>query len=63
MHDDLNTPQALAVLFDANRDINSQLSQSPTQDYINAAKAFFDTYLAYQVLTAGLKRASSASIS
>ena len=43
MDDDLNTPQAIAVLFDANKEVNSKLKTAP-QTYINAAKEFFDDY-------------------
>ena len=43
MDDDLNTPQAVAVLFDANKEINSKLKNA-SQAYINAAKEFFDDY-------------------
>jgi cysteinyl-tRNA synthetase len=45
MNDDLNTPQAIAVLFDATRDINSKLATKPAKSYINAAKKFFDDLL------------------
>jgi cysteinyl-tRNA synthetase len=45
MNDDLNTPQAIAVLFDATRDINSKLATKPPKSYINAAKKFFDDLL------------------
>jgi cysteinyl-tRNA synthetase len=42
MNDDFNTPQAIAVLFDASRDINAKLSQGPSADSLRAAKAFYD---------------------
>lgn len=42
MNDDFNTPQAIAVLFDASREVNAKLSQTPSADYLGAAKAFFD---------------------
>jgi cysteinyl-tRNA synthetase len=45
MNDDLNTPQAIAVLFDATRDINSKLATKPPKSYINAAKKFFEDLL------------------
>lgn len=45
MNDDLNTPQAIAALFDAAREVNSALASRPAQGFINAAKAFFDRYL------------------
>lgn len=45
MNDDLNTPQAIAVLFDATRDINSKLVSKPAKSYINAAKKFFEDLL------------------
>jgi cysteinyl-tRNA synthetase len=45
MNDDFNTPQAIAVLFDAARDVNARLSQRPDQAYLRAAKAFFDAYM------------------
>lgn len=44
MNDDFNTPQAFAVLFDANRFINSSLEKKPAAGFIAAAKAFFETY-------------------
>jgi cysteinyl-tRNA synthetase len=48
MNDDFNTPQAIAVLFDAARDVNSKLEEAePT--YLAAAKAFFDDF-AHEVL-------------
>ena len=43
MNDDFNTPQAIAVLFDASREINAKLSRADA-DYIAAAKAFFDDF-------------------
>jgi cysteinyl-tRNA synthetase len=45
MNDDLNTPQAIAVLFDATREINSKLATKPAKSYINAAKKFFEDLL------------------
>jgi cysteinyl-tRNA synthetase len=45
MNDDLNTPQAMAVLFDATREINSKLATKPPKSYINAAKKFFEDLL------------------
>jgi cysteinyl-tRNA synthetase len=45
MNDDLNTPQAMAVLFDASREINSKLATKPPKSYINAAKKFFEDLL------------------
>jgi cysteinyl-tRNA synthetase len=45
VNDDLNTPQAIAALFDAARFINTELTKSPSRGFINAAKGFFDTYL------------------
>ncbi len=45
MNDDLNTPQAIAALFDATREMNSALAAKPPAAYINAAKAFYETYL------------------
>lgn len=44
LNDDLNTPQALAVLFDAVREVNSQLSGKADAAYVMAAKAFFEEY-------------------
>lgn len=44
LNDDLNTPQALAVLFDAVREVNSQLSSKADATYVAAAKAFFEHY-------------------
>ncbi|MCA9835511.1 MAG: cysteine--tRNA ligase [Trueperaceae bacterium] len=45
MDDDLNTPQAIAVLFDATREINTRLSQKPDGPYLNAATMFYEDYL------------------
>ena len=42
MDDDLNTPQALAALFDASREVNAKLSRSPDAAYAASAKVFFD---------------------
>ena len=41
MNDDLNTPQAVAVLFDTTREVNAELARNPSQAYLNAAKAFY----------------------
>jgi cysteinyl-tRNA synthetase len=45
MNDDLNTPQAIAALFEATRLINSHLTNQPSQRFINAAKGFYDALL------------------
>ena len=45
MNDDLNTPQAVAVLFDTARGVNAELAKNPSQAYSNAAKAFFEETL------------------
>jgi cysteinyl-tRNA synthetase len=45
MNDDLNTPEAIAVLFDTTRDINSNLAENPGQAYRNAARAFYEDLL------------------
>ena len=45
LNDDLNTPQAIAVLFDATREINSNLAKNPDEAYINAALNFYEDYL------------------
>jgi len=42
MNDDFNTPQAVAVLFDVSREVNTALSKAPNAGFIGAAKAFFD---------------------
>ncbi|MDZ7702905.1 MAG: cysteine--tRNA ligase [Trueperaceae bacterium] len=42
LNDDLNTPQAIAALFDATRALNSELEKTPGTDYLRAAKAFYD---------------------
>ena len=49
MDDDINTPRAIAALFDATREINATLAQSPDQNYLQAAQAFYDD-LAGEVL-------------
>lgn len=45
MNDDLNTPQALAVIFDVVREVNAELAKTPTQEYLSAAKSFYETYV------------------
>ena len=45
MNDDLNTPQAVAALFDTAREVNAELAKNPSQAYSNAAKAFFEETL------------------
>jgi cysteinyl-tRNA synthetase len=42
LNDDLNTPQALAALFDAAREINRELAGEPSPAYIAAARELFD---------------------
>lgn len=44
MNDDFNTPQAIATLFDASREINARLSRAPDAAYASAAKAFLDEF-------------------
>ena len=44
MNDDLNTPQAVAVIFDVVREVNAKLTEKPSQNYISAAKAFYEDY-------------------
>jgi cysteinyl-tRNA synthetase len=44
MNDDFNTAQAIAVLFEANREINSLLAAKAPPSQLQAAKVFFDTY-------------------
>ncbi len=46
LNDDLNTPQAIAVLFDASRAINRQLAEgNAPADYLTAAHSMFRDYL------------------
>ena len=45
MNDDLNTPQAVAALFDTAREVNAELAKNPSQAYSGAAKAFFEETL------------------
>jgi cysteinyl-tRNA synthetase len=42
MNDDLNTPQAVATLFDAAREINRRLEEGAPAGYASAALAMFD---------------------
>ena len=42
MHDDFNTPQAFAAIFDATREINAKLASGASEGYLAAAKAFYD---------------------
>ena len=44
MNDDLNTPRAIAVLFDTAKAVNTNLAGA-SQTYMNAAKGFFDDML------------------
>ncbi|MEZ4630260.1 MAG: cysteine--tRNA ligase [Deinococcales bacterium] len=44
MNDDLNTPQALAVLFEAIKDINSRLDKADAS-YLVGAKDFLESYV------------------
>ena len=44
MNDDLNTPQAVAVIFDVVREVNAKLAEKPSQGYLSAAKAFYEDY-------------------
>ena len=46
MDDDFNTPQAVATLFDAARDINANLAKSTDKAYLAAAKAFYEDLFA-----------------
>jgi cysteinyl-tRNA synthetase len=45
MDDDINTPQALAVLFDGAREINRRVEQGASPEYRAAARVFFDDLL------------------
>ncbi len=45
MDDDVNTPQALAVLFDAAREVNRRVEQGAPASYRAAARVFFDDLL------------------
>jgi len=45
MDDDLNTPQALAVLFDVARDVNRRLEQGATPAYRAAGRQLFEDLL------------------
>lgn len=42
MNDDLNTPQAVATLFDAAREINRRIEEGAPDAYIGAARSMFD---------------------
>ncbi|MEX2540379.1 MAG: cysteine--tRNA ligase [Trueperaceae bacterium] len=42
MNDDLNTPQAVATLFDAAREINRRLEEGAPGGYVGAARAMFE---------------------
>ena len=59
MNDDFNTPAAIAVLFDAAREINAKLSKTPQQAYLRAAKHFFDSH-AKEVLGIGAHQGRGA---
>ncbi len=49
MNDDFNTPQAIAALFEATREVNAKLADKPSGEYLAAAKAFYED-LAGEVL-------------
>ncbi|HEX7022039.1 MAG TPA: cysteine--tRNA ligase, partial [Trueperaceae bacterium] len=42
MNDDFNTPQAIAALFDATRELNARLAAQPASAYLAAARAFYE---------------------
>ncbi|MEX2535830.1 MAG: cysteine--tRNA ligase [Trueperaceae bacterium] len=46
MNDDLNTPQAVAALFDAAREINRTLETRTPADYVESALSLFDDLFA-----------------
>lgn len=46
MNDDLNTPQAVAALFDAAREVNRTIEEGASPDYLAAARALFDDFFA-----------------
>jgi len=64
MNDDFNTPQAVATLFDAARDINANVNanvaKSPDNAYLAAAKAFYED-LFVEVLGLPADKADGAS--
>lgn len=45
LNDDLNTPQAIAVLFDAARSVNRELEEGAGGAYRAGAAAFFEEYM------------------
>jgi cysteinyl-tRNA synthetase len=45
MNDDLNTPEAIAALFDATREINTHIASKPTQEFLSEARALYETFL------------------
>ena len=63
MNDDLNTPQAIAVLFDTSRDVNAKLAASPSQAYVNAAKAFYEETLGGVLGVLGERRTAAKEAS
>ncbi len=64
MNDDLNTPEAIAALFDATREINTQLASKPKQDFLSEAKDFYETLLGdiLGVLGASTQNAASSEL-
>lgn len=64
MNDDLNTPEAIAALFDATRDINARMASKPGQGFLSEAKAFYETYLAevLGVLGSGTQAGTSTEL-
>ena len=61
MNDDLNTPEAVAALFDATREINTQLASKPKQDFLSEAKHFYETFLGDILGVLGTSTQSAAS--
>ncbi len=59
MNDDLNTPQAVAILFDVSKNVNATLAGKANQQFINAAKAFFDDYFVEVFGLLGTSKAES----
>lgn len=45
MDDDLNTPEAIATLFDAAREVNRELAGGADPEYLRGARALFDDLL------------------
>ncbi len=62
MNDDFNTPQAIAVLFEATREINAKLAGKVEMSYLQAAKSFFEEYASEALGILGVDEQAQAEV-